>query len=143
MPYEPSAPRAWTEPYGADLALKVRAPDLAGAYREAAVLLGEVLAAGDRRPAQERKLALSARDRESLLVALMEEILFLFETEGLLPADLRLESLSDTALTGILDCDRFDPQRHAPGHGVKAVTWHDLQVRDFEAGISLTLILDL
>lgn len=139
----PERPRAWTEPHGADLALRARAGDAAGAFAAAALELGRVLAGGRRRAAETRPLDLAADDREGLLAALLEEVLVLFETEGLLPADVRVARLTDTRLEGTLRADRFDAGRHEPGRAVKAVTWHRLQVREDAAGASVRAVLDL
>ncbi|MBN2171204.1 MAG: archease [Candidatus Krumholzibacteriota bacterium] len=140
---DPRTPRAWTEPFGADLALRASAGDVAGAFAAAALALGRVLAGGERRAAATRPLALAAGDREGLLAALLEEVLVLFETEGLLPAAVEIARLTATRLEGTLRADRFDAARHEPGRAVKAVTWHRLKVREDAAGASIHAVLDL
>jgi len=140
---ESGQPTAWTEPFGGDLALRARARDAAGAFAAAALELGAVLAAGERRATETRPLDLTAGDREGLLVALLEEVLVLFETEGLLPAAVEIATLTATRLAGTLRADRFDAARHDPGRAVKAVTWHKLAVREDASGASLRAVLDL
>ncbi len=132
-----------TEPFGSDLRLVAQGPDAAAALEEAALAFGRILAGGPRREEESRAIALEAADREALLVAFLEEVLFLFETEKLLPADVAIEHLTDTAFEGVLHCDRFDPARHEAGRGVKAVTWHDLAWEESDEGVALGVVLDL
>jgi SHS2 domain-containing protein len=140
---EAPKPAAWTEPYGADLALRARAADLAGAFTAAALELGRLLAEGQRRAVERRSLRLEAADRDCLLVALLEELLYLFESEGLLPAELTITLLSAGRLEAELGLDHFDPERHELGRAVKAVTWHRLEIAEDESGASVHAVLDL
>jgi riboflavin kinase/FMN adenylyltransferase len=69
-----------------------------------------------------RRVRLEDWDRESLLVAWLNELLFLTEAEGLLFVECRIESLTDTALVAQVG--------GAPGSvnqaSIKATTFHDL-----------------
>lgn len=89
-------------------------------------------------PRQSRPLAARSATLEGALVGLLNEVIFLAESEGFLP--LRVQSLAlrpgqagpdqekewtvEAALTG----EPYDPSRHRLLAEVKAATWHRLEV---------------
>jgi SHS2 domain-containing protein len=78
---------------------------------------------------QEQAIDLKGRDPASLVVAFINELVFLLETEGFLPMDgtLVLEGPSAAPhLRGRLKGDTFDASRHRRGLDVKAATYHGL-----------------
>jgi SHS2 domain-containing protein len=95
------------------------------------------------RPRQTRDVAAAgASDAGRLLVALLDEVLYLVETEGFVPVRAEVTLAAGTArarLTG----DVFDPARHRrAGPQVKGITYHGLQIH---AGppARVRLILDI
>ncbi len=123
----------------ADWALEVWAPDLAGLLEQAArgmyALAGARLADEER---QVRRLELHAADAESLLVNFLGELLYLGEAEGLGFEGyvLRLEGfhlqaeLSGRRLAGL-------------AKEIKAVTYHNLAVRQTESGLETCIVFDV
>ncbi len=123
----------------ADWALEVWAPDLAGLLEQAArgmyALAGARLADEER---QVRRLELHAADAESLLVNFLGELLYLGEAEGLgfEGYALRLEGfhlqaeLSGRRLAGL-------------AKEIKAVTYHNLAVRQTESGLETCIVFDV
>jgi SHS2 domain-containing protein len=125
--------------HGADVALEVWAPDLPGVFRQAVAgmlaLMG-VETAGEHR--LERALILTAPDDESLLVALLSQVLFILEQErlvftlvDLVPAPGRLDvTLAGAPLLSI--------QRE-----IKAVTFNDLAIRRSDGCLKVVIVFDL
>ena len=75
-------------PHTADIAARLRGPTLPALFEAAAAAFTEALT--DRtvvRATAERRVELAAPDLEQLLVDWLEELLFLFETEGFLPGE--------------------------------------------------------
>lgn len=130
-------------PVGGDLRLEVEADGAAAALAAAVVAFGHLIVEGEIQARAWRPLALEAADGPALVADLLEELLFRFETEDALPAALVVEGLAGGQLVGFVGWEAFDPARHAPGHGVKAVTWHDLEFGEREGRWRLAVLLDL
>ncbi len=88
-------------------------------------------------------LTASAGDRETLLVAWLNELLFLIEVEHLAAADCRITALGDTELRATVWGEAIDPARHALGSEVKAVTYNQLAVSQTESGWEARVVVDL
>jgi SHS2 domain-containing protein len=80
------------------------------------------------RPREERAVSASGEDAASLVVAFLNELLLLEETEGFLGRTIRAHPVGDppTALVASVAGERFDPARHTSRTGVKAATFHGL-----------------
>lgn len=133
----------------ADIAVRLRAPDLSGllgaatlALRDILVEAGTVAARGGDRVT----IALEAEDEEALLVDYLNELLFLFDTRKLLPCDLRVTALPPRRpprLEAILEVERFDPDRHSFKTEVKAATFHGIEIRKESSGLVVDVVFDL
>jgi SHS2 domain-containing protein len=89
------------------------------------------------------QITVSAGDREALLVAWLNELLYLLDTRRFLPRQSRITDLSDTALTAELVGDTVDPSRHAVRRMIKAATYHGLSLREANGLWEARVILDL
>lgn len=76
---------------------------------------------------ESRAIEAQGVDAEDQLVALGNEVLFLFET-GWLTRHFVLESLDDDAVRGRAFGERFEPGRHVIARPIKAVTHHGARV---------------
>jgi SHS2 domain-containing protein len=72
----------------------------------------------------ERKVELEASDLPALLATWLDELLYLAETEGLLPESAELEVSGTRRLSGLVRLRRGEPRPL-----VKAVTLHRLRLR--------------
>lgn len=111
----------------ADIGLQARA----GTREEVYEALGEGLATlqGAWLPGEgtERSVALEASDPEALLVAWLDELLYLHEAEDAVFAGLAVDRVDDTSLAArVRLASRGD--RELEGVGVKAATYHRVQV---------------
>ena len=124
----------------ADWAYRVRSKNLAELFVAAAFglysLVGMELAPGTHIT---RYIQLQAIDYESLLVAWLNELLYYHESEGLGFEQIQIEHLDETSLqakiTGALIQQWFKE--------IKAVTYHDLSIRETEWGWEVTIVLDV
>lgn len=82
-------------------------------------------------------------DLPDLLVALGNELVFLFETEKLLVARFEPTALEEGRLAGIAHGERFDPARHPIARPVKAVTHHQAAVEKLGRRWRARIIFDL
>ncbi|MDJ0681195.1 MAG: archease [Xenococcaceae cyanobacterium MO_167.B52] len=124
----------------ADWAYRVRAQNLTQLFIQAALglysLVGMELASGERIT---RAIQLKAIDYESLLVAWLNELLFFHESESLGFEQIEIQHLNETTIQAKVT--------GAPTQqwlkDIKAVTYHNLAIRQTESGLEVTLVLDV
>ena len=131
-------------PHTADIGLQAWGETLSQLFREAAdglteVLVGRLPAAGR----ETRQLELSAASWEELLVSWLNEVLFLFDTRGFLPARFEILALEPFRLRARLHGERYDSERYPLEHQVKAATYHQLQIEQRRNLWQTTIYLDL
>lgn len=128
----------------ADWALHVWAPTLAELFVDAArgmyALSGAQVTASSA-SVQRTIEARADHDYEVLLVSWLQELLYLTESENLVFADFQVERLTPDHLRATVagaPSSRPDATR-----AIKAVTYHDLTLRQTEAGYAVTLVFDV
>jgi len=131
----------WRElPHTADLLLEITAPSWGGLVAEATAALAAHLGEADpAAPRVVRELIVDGLDREELLVRWLTQTLVWYETEELLAANVELAEVSASRLRGRVTVAAL---RRTTGH-VKAVTYHDLAVRETPAGWRVRIVFDL
>jgi SHS2 domain-containing protein len=78
----------------------------------------------------ERKLSVSigSHSRESLLVAWLNELIFLFDTQAFVGKRAHVKLFEENRLEGEVWGEEFDSKRHGSGLLVKAATYHRLGI---------------
>ncbi len=95
------------------------------------------------RVAVHREITVEGHDTLSLLIAWLNELIFLFDTEYLLFRDFELFALNETSLSGRALGEPYDSARHELGCAIKAATWHEAAIIDTAEGYSARMIFDL
>jgi SHS2 domain-containing protein len=110
----------------ADVGVRVRGATPEEALGRLALALGALLAGGAPAPVErEERIAVSAGPALSeVAVALLRELLFRFATEHGLPVEIEVLRADERGAEAAVGFARWDPDRHAEGADVKAVTWH-------------------
>jgi SHS2 domain-containing protein len=125
----------------ADLGIEARGDDLSAALDQAVAALGTILAGPSEASADDQQpVELDATDPEALVVALLSECLYLLEVDGWLARGARL-TLTGGSARGVLLGEPYDPDRH-DGLAIKAITWHQLAVRQSAEGVTITVYVD-
>ena len=106
----------------AELEVELEASTAEGVLLEALRAFAELVGPGDGDPV-ERSVEASAGDLPALLAAWLDELLFLAETEGLVPEEAEV-SLDGTRARGVVRGRRGKPRPL-----VKAITLHRLRFR--------------
>jgi len=130
----------------ADAGLRVCGADLDELLREGARALTAVLVADPRSIPADRteRLAIEAGRLDDLFFDFLAELLVRFDTSGFVARRVELEvSAQPPALRATVEGGTFDPDRHAGGHEVKAITYHDLEVRRTDGGYEARVIIDI
>ncbi len=124
----------------ADWAYRVRGKNLAELFIQAALglysLVGMQLGPGSKTT---RSIQLKGIDRESLLVAWLNELLYLHESESLGFEQIKIQYLDETSLQARI----IGAPTQQWLKDIKAVTYHNLAIRETESGLEVTLVLDV
>jgi SHS2 domain-containing protein len=75
-----------------------------------------------------RDIKATATDQESLLVAWLNELIYLFDTENIIFNRFDITRLNNTRLEARIYGEKVDTSRHKLKTGVKAATYHMLKV---------------
>ncbi|AFZ42498.1 protein of unknown function DUF101 [Halothece sp. PCC 7418] len=139
--FKPSQGKGFEEiEHTADWAYRVRGKNLAELFIEAAwglyTLAGMDLALGIRIT---RTIKLNAIDPESLLVAWLNELLYFHDSEGLGFEEISIKHLDNTRLEAQLTGAPVQQWQKE----IKAVTYHDLSIRNTKSGLEVTIVLDV
>lgn len=90
-----------------------------------------------------KEIRLEGERPEDLLVGWLSELLFQFETQGLLFRRFEILRLEQGRLEGLAEGERFDETRHAIRSLVKAPTYHSLQIEQRDGLWHARIVLDL
>ena len=128
----------------ADLGLRIVAPALDLLLAEAGVGLFEIIAGdvGQIRPRVERVFDVAGTDPEWLLLDWATELLAAFTVEHMLFREFTV-TVHAAGLHGTARGEPYDPALHTLAHEVKAVTQHELTVRQRATGWEATLVVDI
>ena len=89
-----------------------------------------------------RVVEVAAPDREALLVAWLNELLYLFDVDRIIFSDFEIHELDETRLRATARGEQVDVSRHHLRTGVKAATYHSLEIAEGD-GIRIQVILDV
>jgi protein archease len=90
-----------------------------------------------------REVDVEGRDIISLLIAWLNELIFLFDTEYLIFGQFEIESFTETHLKGRASGEPYDALRHELGSAIKGVTWHEAAVEQTDGGYKARIIFDI
>jgi SHS2 domain-containing protein len=130
----------------ADLGVRVRAPDLPTLVRQAAeglyATLGRVkVRAGA--AAEAATLEFTASEQAVLLRDFLDELLYRFERHSVRADGVEVEVFSDRRLRVRAAFAPVDAAASSFEREVKAVTYHELEVRQTEGGYEAVFIVDI
>jgi len=92
------------------------------------------------------EINLQADGPEQLLVDWLSELLFLFDTQGRVPVEIRLRVNDDetpVTLCATVEYRSYDRNRDVAEHEVKAVTYHMLKIRKDDNRCRCHVVFDL
>jgi SHS2 domain-containing protein len=128
----------------ADIGLHIYGETLPVLFRHAAMGMESLLVPLEQvQPLIQREITVTGHDHLSLLIAWLNELIFLFDTEYLLFREIEITTLTETTVTGKAYGEPYDSQRHELSSAIKAATWHDAAVTQDETGYRATVIFDL
>jgi SHS2 domain-containing protein len=120
----------------AEIELYIEAPTEEEVFAEAAEAFGRLVERGSGGEQATHELDLAARDRAALLVDLLEELIYLADTDGFVPDRAEVE-LSDALRV------RLDGRRTEVEPLVKAATYHGLEFARRDETWQARVVLDV
>ena len=127
----------------ADVGIIAYGADISQAFANAArALFSLITELDDVAEVLHRETELTAPDQESLLVAWLNELIYLFDVENILFKRFDITRLNNTQLKARSYGEKVDSSKHKLKTGVKAATYHMLKV-DKGNGCQVQVLLDI
>jgi SHS2 domain-containing protein len=127
-----------------DLGIRVYGQDLSMLFRHAAEAFFEIITdPGSIRLEDTQDITLRANGLEELMVAWLNEFLFLFDAKGRLFREFEINVPNNRELKAMARGEVFSEGRHPIKTLIKAVTYHQLQVIKKEGLWRARIIFDL
>jgi len=132
----------------ADAYIAAYGEDLAEAFENAAAAMFDVMTDVDKvKPKVEDYVEVSGEDEHSLLYNWLEALLIKAEIEGMLYSKFKITELSRSnggfRLKAKIWGEKFNPEKHLQKVGVKAVTYHQMEIAREKDGAVVKFILDI
>jgi SHS2 domain-containing protein len=132
----------------ADVYIAAHGATLAEAFENAALAMFEVMTDTEKvSPDVEDSVEVEAEDEYALLYSWLETLLVKFETKNMLYSQFKISSIDETKegfrIKAAVWGEKFDAEKHAQKVGVKAVTYHRMEIiKDIDT-VRLEFILDI
>jgi SHS2 domain-containing protein len=124
----------------ADVSLHIQSDTLAGLFHGAAsAMLSLMDMSTDKKGESTRTIEVEGIDREDLLVAWLQEILYMMERHEVGFGKMDIVEISDTHITALAE----EIPGMVPSKEIKAVTYHSLEIKETERGFEVTIVFDV
>ena len=128
----------------ADLGIEAFGRNLAEAFEQAALALISVILDPDKITcSQSKEVIIEGADYEQLLVRWLAEVLYLYDGQNFAGGNFDISELSSTGLKARVLGEPFDLDRHRPRLDVKAITYHQLLLKEDDSGAKIRVYLDI
>lgn len=132
----------------ADAYVAAYGKNLAEAFENAALAMFNVMTEVEKvNPRIEDYVEVKAEDEYSLLYSWLEALLVKFETEGTLYSKFKVSELDKDPdgfrLVAEIFGEKYNPKKHSQKVGVKAVTYHRMEIIKKPYKVTLKFILDI
>ncbi|MGQ9604160.1 MAG: archease [bacterium] len=128
----------------ADLGIEVTADNLKGIFVNSALALFDLMVGIENiQKVVKRELGVSGRDQTELLVAWLNELLYVYSVEKLVFAGFEDVELRPDSIEVIAYGELFDPEKHEVHIEVKAATYHGLSLSKVDGLWKARIIFDI
>lgn len=132
----------------ADAYVAAYGKDLAEAFENAALATFDVMTEVEKvEPKKEDYVEVEAEDEYALLYTWLEALIVKFEITERLYSRFRIQNIDETSegfrLRAKIWGEKFSPERHTRKVGVKAVTYHRMEILKKPANVTVRFILDI
>jgi SHS2 domain-containing protein len=132
----------------ADVYIAAHGATLAEAFENAALAMFEVMTDTEKvSPDLEDSVEVEAEDEYALLYIWLEVLLVKFETKNMLYSKFKISNIDETSegfrVRAVVWGEKFNAEKHTQKVGVKAVTYHRMEIiKDIDT-VRLEFILDI
>jgi protein archease len=127
----------------ADLGIEVVADSRAELFRRAAIAIACLMVDTSRvRRVESREVDVAGIDDADLMHEMLSGLLPIFLVESFIWSDAEIDERGDHLKVRVVG-ERFDPARHEFHQEIKAVTYHELAVRNADGRWSARIIFDV
>ncbi len=128
----------------ADIGIEARGSSLAEAFQNAGIgLMSIILDLSTVEPRERKIITLTGSDYGQLLVKWLSELLYLYDGHQFVSKEFTVDHLSPCAITASVRGENFIAAKHKTRQDVKAITYHQLLVREDERGGLVRVYLDI
>jgi SHS2 domain-containing protein len=128
----------------ADLGIEAYGQTLAESFEQAALgLISVILDPATVRQVEARTVDLSGSDIEQLLVKWLAEILYLYDGQRFVSVKFSIATISPNHLCATVLGETLCEEKHLTRLDVKAITYHQLSVRQDDEGSRVKVFLDI
>ncbi|MEM3597102.1 MAG: archease [Candidatus Bathyarchaeia archaeon] len=132
----------------ADVYIAAYGRDLTEAFENAALAMFEVMTdTKSVNPKVKDFVEVAAHDEQALLYSWLEALLVKFELNEMLYSKFKIQNLTETSdgfrLKAEIWGEKFSPEKHVQKVGVKAITYHMMEIIKKPGKVILKFILDI
>ena len=132
----------------ADAYVAAYGADLAEAFENAALAMFDTMTATKNvRPKVEETVEVEGDDKQALLYNWLEKLLVRFEVNGQIYSRFKVLKIGKAEdgfrLEAVIYGEPFNPKRHIQKVGVKAITYHQMEIQESPQGVVLKFVLDI
>jgi SHS2 domain-containing protein len=132
----------------ADVYIAAHGQTLEEAFENAALAMFEVMTDTDKVSSDvEDSVEVEAEDEFALLYSWLEALLVKFETKNMLYSNFKISSIEETSdgfrIKAAVWGEKFNTEKHTQKVGVKAVTYHRMEIIKEIDKVTLEFILDI
>lgn len=127
-----------------DIGIEVRSSTLKEAFSGAATgLMSIILDLSSVESKIEKKINIKAEDIEQLLVKWLSEILYLFDGQEFVCKEFNIHEITRNYLNAVVIGEKFSEKKHITKLDVKAVTYHQIMVKEDDKGVLVRVFFDI
>lgn len=132
----------------ADVYIAAYGADLAEAFENAALAMFETMTDAESvQPRVGETVEVEGHDRQALLYNWLEELLIRFDVKNMLYSRFKIQKIEETTEGFRLEAEvygePFRKRKHRQKVGVKAVTYHEMEIKEEAEGVVVKFILDI
>jgi len=128
----------------ADFGMQVFGSDSQELFTNAALALFDVITEMDvLKGLDSCNITVSGEDWPDLMINWLREVLYLWNGKEMLVKSVQILSLSENKISAKIYFDAYMPDRHIINTEIKAVTYHQIQVKSSSSGWKAQIIFDI
>ncbi len=128
----------------ADMGIEAYGKNLIEAFEQSAIaLMSIILDTSNIETTEIRLVEIHASEYEQLLVKWLAEILYLYDGEDFVPGKFEINTLTREYLNVTIGGEKFNNAKHTTKMDVKAITYHQILVRENDEGGLVRVFIDI